>query len=174
MFPEEDEPHQHDDDGKQEHKNGYPVDPVHIAYPAILRFAGIFFLNIQIFSYLPPDAHNVDFISNIQNSPGSRLLKTGADLLDLSRFVLKNDSIFAKSYIFALQNGGLAQLARAFAWHAKGHRFDSGNLHKAKTSVFSLFFPIILHGKAMYTRRNYCYSDSVGVLPNFFLKEREK
>lgn len=26
--------------------------------------------------------------------------------------------------------GGLAQLARAFAWHAKGHRFDSGNLHK--------------------------------------------
>lgn len=25
--------------------------------------------------------------------------------------------------------GGLAQLARAFAWHAKGHRFDSGNLH---------------------------------------------
>ena len=26
-------------------------------------------------------------------------------------------------------NGGLAQLARAFAWHAKGHRFDSGNLH---------------------------------------------
>ena len=27
-------------------------------------------------------------------------------------------------------DGGLAQLARAFAWHAKGHRFDSGNLHK--------------------------------------------
>ena len=30
---------------------------------------------------------------------------------------------------FFLQVGGLAQLARAFAWHAKGHRFDSGNLH---------------------------------------------
>jgi hypothetical protein len=28
-----------------------------------------------------------------------------------------------------LFDGGLAQLARAFAWHAKGHRFDSGNLH---------------------------------------------
>ena len=27
-------------------------------------------------------------------------------------------------------DGGLAQLARAFAWHAKGHRFDSGNLHQ--------------------------------------------
>ena len=37
--------------------------------------------------------------------------------------------------IFAILNGvgGLAQLARAFAWHAKGHRFDSGNLHRLKT-----------------------------------------
>ena len=26
-------------------------------------------------------------------------------------------------------HGGLAQLARAFAWHAKGHRFDSDILH---------------------------------------------
>ena len=26
-------------------------------------------------------------------------------------------------------NGGLAQLARAFAWHARGHRFDSDILH---------------------------------------------
>ena len=25
--------------------------------------------------------------------------------------------------------GGLAQLARALAWHARGHRFDSGILH---------------------------------------------
>ena len=31
---------------------------------------------------------------------------------------------------FCCPLGGLAQLARAFAWHAKGHRFDSGNLHK--------------------------------------------
>ena len=27
------------------------------------------------------------------------------------------------------QNGELAQLARALAWHARGHRFDSGILH---------------------------------------------
>ena len=41
--------------------------------------------------------------------------------------------------IFAIQNeGGLAQLARAFAWHAKGHRFDSGNLHKQKNKDKSL------------------------------------
>ncbi len=32
-------------------------------------------------------------------------------------------------YIFAIRNGGLAQLARAFAWHARGHRFDSDILH---------------------------------------------
>lgn len=42
-------------------------------------------------------------------------------------FVLEHN---ASAAIFALPNkGGLAQLARAFAWHAKGHRFDSGNLH---------------------------------------------
>ncbi len=35
--------------------------------------------------------------------------------------------------------GGLAQLARAFAWHAKGHRFDSGNLHKKKSGFARLF-----------------------------------
>ena len=27
-------------------------------------------------------------------------------------------------------NGGLAQLARALAWHARGHRFDPDILHK--------------------------------------------
>ena len=33
--------------------------------------------------------------------------------------------------IFAVQkcNGGLAQLARAFDWQSKGHRFDSDILH---------------------------------------------
>ena len=29
--------------------------------------------------------------------------------------------------------GALAQLARALAWHARGHRFDSVMLHKTKT-----------------------------------------
>ena len=29
------------------------------------------------------------------------------------------------------KNGGLAQLARALAWHARGHRFDSDILHQA-------------------------------------------
>lgn len=35
--------------------------------------------------------------------------------------------------------GGLAQLARAFAWHAKGHRFDSGNLHQSPAAWRDFF-----------------------------------
>ena len=31
--------------------------------------------------------------------------------------------------------GGLAQLARALAWHARGHRFDSDILHTFYCSV---------------------------------------
>ena len=46
------------------------------------------------------------------------------------------------------KNGGLAQLARAFAWHAKGHRFDSGNLHHPKAcspnKLFS-FMPFLVY-----------------------------
>ena len=40
--------------------------------------------------------------------------------------------------------GALAQLARALAWHARGHRFDSVMLHKTKKphrgEVFSFLF----------------------------------
>jgi hypothetical protein len=32
------------------------------------------------------------------------------------------------------RNGGLAQLARALAWHARGHRFDSDILHENEKS----------------------------------------
>lgn len=42
------------------------------------------------------------------------------------RKVWKSDFL---SYICS-RNGGLAQLARAFAWHARGHEFDSRILHK--------------------------------------------
>ena len=31
-------------------------------------------------------------------------------------------------------DGELAQLARALAWHARGHRFDSGILHNCKSA----------------------------------------
>ena len=36
--------------------------------------------------------------------------------------------------------GELAQLARALAWHARGHRFESGILHKIKKSLKGDFF----------------------------------
>ena len=38
--------------------------------------------------------------------------------------------IYSKKCIFAsASKGGLAQLARAFDWQSKGHRFDSDILH---------------------------------------------
>ena len=36
--------------------------------------------------------------------------------------------------------GGLAQLARALAWHARGHRFDSDILHTVHTNRRSLTY----------------------------------
>ena len=41
----------------------------------------------------------------------------------------KNLEISKQKINFVKSFGGLAQLARAFAWHAKGHRFDSDILH---------------------------------------------
>ena len=40
--------------------------------------------------------------------------------------------LYLKECIFSL-SGGLAQLARALAWHARGHRFDPDILHHAGT-----------------------------------------
>jgi hypothetical protein len=36
--------------------------------------------------------------------------------------------------------GGLAHLARALAWQARGDRFESGILHKSSTYLVLLFF----------------------------------
>ena len=38
------------------------------------------------------------------------------------------------------RKGGLAQLARALAWHARGHRFDSDILHKKIPLLLVGFF----------------------------------
>ncbi len=37
-------------------------------------------------------------------------------------------------YLCIHNQGGLAQLARALAWHARGHQFDPGILHKKSLS----------------------------------------
>ena len=36
-------------------------------------------------------------------------------------------------------NGGLAQLARALAWHARGRRFDPDTLHKLNPAPAGFF-----------------------------------
>ena len=38
------------------------------------------------------------------------------------------------------KRGALAQLARALAWHARGHRFDSVMLHKRNPAISAGFF----------------------------------
>ena len=40
---------------------------------------------------------------------------------------------------FVAHNGGLAQLARALAWHARGHEFDSRILHTRRQPIGCLF-----------------------------------
>ena len=53
---------------------------------------------------------------------------------------------FKNILIFATSIGGLAQLARAFDWQSKGHRFDSDILHlkiKELQLICSSFFIIV-------------------------------
>lgn len=50
----------------------------------------------------------------------------GNPAVDFFRPLFGNKKI---SVIFAPTTGGLAQLARALAWHARGHQFDPGILH---------------------------------------------
>jgi hypothetical protein len=49
-----------------------------------------------------------------------------------------------KDLIIGFTNGGLAQLARAPALHAGGHRFDSDILHKAIS--WDNYFSSLLQG----------------------------
>ena len=43
-----------------------------------------------------------------------------------NNYIISNLEFF---HTFATHSGGLAQLARAFDWQSKGHRFDSDILH---------------------------------------------
>ena len=57
-------------------------------------------------------------------------------------------------------NGGLAQLARALAWHARGHRFESDILHRRVMLKHRSFFVFIgsphnfIH--IIYTHTHHC------------------
>ena len=43
-------------------------------------------------------------------------------------------------------HGGLAQLARALAWHARGHRFDSDILHLIIKALRMFVKPFFIMG----------------------------
>ena len=47
------------------------------------------------------------------------------EILEVREFIIYNSEFIILNFI----NGGLAQLARALALHARGHRFDSDILH---------------------------------------------
>ena len=59
------------------------------------------------------------------------------------------------SYFCSRKRGALAQLARALAWHARGHRFDSVMLHKPRQG--GVFLSIESH----YGHRNYSILSSI-------------
>ena len=53
---------------------------------------------------------------------------------------------FENIVIFAVQkDGGLAQLARAFDWQSKGHRFDSDILHYLKRESYKIKFVALFY-----------------------------
>ena len=60
--------------------------------------------------------------------------------LDLT---ITNSTYFASDMAYAyVFYGGLAQLARALAWHARGHRFESDILHVfLATQHYRFIFP---------------------------------
>ena len=70
--------------------------------------------------------------------------------MGLEKIVYGNST---KINIFAaLQNGGLAQLARALAWHARGHRFDPDILHLIFKGFNDMLKPFLLMGYTVCTQ----------------------
>jgi hypothetical protein len=46
-----------------------------------------------------------------------------------------------KRKLFKINIGGLAHLARALAWQARGDRFESGILHKTNERSLGMYLP---------------------------------
>jgi hypothetical protein len=45
------------DNGREEHEDGYPVDPMHILHPLRMRRIGIPLFNVEILGNLSPHSH---------------------------------------------------------------------------------------------------------------------
>jgi hypothetical protein len=58
MFLENKDPQDQKDQPQQEHKDGYPVDPMHISHPLGIRRIRIPFFDEEVFSYLSPNSHD--------------------------------------------------------------------------------------------------------------------
>ena len=69
------------------------------------------------------------FTAHASNAGYSRTKKTHFSEIFSGRYFANPE----KATIFATQKGGLAQLARALAWHARGHEFESRILHQETT-----------------------------------------
>ena len=57
----------------------------------------------------------------------SKVVRSGTTFRCLK--AIESINVFQEVFL-KLINGGLAQLARALAWHARGHRFDPDILHE--------------------------------------------
>ena len=101
-----DEPHYHYHNGYKEHEQGNTVHAVHKLYVYIFWRIGVSLADVEVGEHLIPDIF-------FHNPKG---------------FTESYENLRKKLYL--QPHGGLAHLARALAWHARGNRFDSGILHK--------------------------------------------
>jgi hypothetical protein len=51
-----------------------------------------------------------------------------------------NAYIFAIRLVDGQRKRGISSVGRALAWHARGHRFESGILHKINLTFCAIFF----------------------------------
>ena len=55
---------QQDHDRRQEHKDRYPVDPVHVPHPLGIRLIRVPLFNVEVFFDLSPDSHAIKLLQN--------------------------------------------------------------------------------------------------------------
>jgi len=70
MSPENKDPQDQENDPHEEHKNGDPVDPMHIPHPLSIRRIRIPLPDIKVFRDLSPNSHNsLYYHPKINNTP---------------------------------------------------------------------------------------------------------
>ena len=100
----------------------------------------------------PDNAFAILFGINTETVIFASLFGELAQLARASRIKLREGHRFDSDLLVLIKfSGGLAQLARAFAWHAKGHRFDSGNLHNQVRSLADFFIAMTYCAYIIYS-----------------------